>query len=255
MSVLVDPVQPPATSADLAPLLASRRWRWRTTPFPHVVGEDVFAPDVYEQLVKDFRLLVEEQEAAHYNTQHDFFGSSLFPGQCGALELFLSPAWYELFARLFDVRGPGFLTGGVHRHQPGSRDGFPHNDIYPEKLDVRRAGSDVLGFGGRVEGKAVRAVAILFYLNNGPWQPGDGGETALYWDWKDPVSLPVDSVPPRDNTLFAFGCNPHSYHSFRSNRRRRDSVISFVYRGLDDYRRLWGDEGVRQYAEYGRHRV
>lgn len=243
----------PTTVTELRPLLAAPHWRWRDDPFPHVVARDVFTRDVYEQLVADFGQLLERQEAVGYNTQHDFYGTSLLRGQCGALELFLSPAWYELFTGLFAVAGPGYLTAGVHRHRPGSRDGFPHNDIFPERLDARPAGSDVRGFGGRVEGRSVRAVAILFYLNNGRWSPGDGGETSLYRDWKDPVDEPVASVAPRDNTLLAFGCNPHSYHSFRANRKRRDTVISFVYRGLADYRELWGDEGVQQYADFRRH--
>jgi len=244
------PAQPQlVTIDDLQPLLASRRWRWRTSPFPHVVAENVFAADVYQQLAVDYRALLND---AGYNSKHDFFGSSLFPGQCGSLELFLSRAWYTLFTKLFNAEEPGFLTAGVHRHRPGSRNGFPHNDIYPEPVRSRPPGTDMINFGDRSE-QAVRAVAILFYLNNGPWSPGDGGETGLYWDWKDPVSEPAESVPPRDNTLLAFGCNPHAYHSFLSNRKRRDSVISFVYRGLGNYLTLWAEEGVRQYAEYGRH--
>ncbi|TWP38222.1 2OG-Fe(II) oxygenase [Leekyejoonella antrihumi] len=238
---------------DLQPLLQARRWRWRATPFPHIVAENVFVPDVQEELARDFRTLYDQRTTAGYNTQHDFLGTSLISTQCGSLEVFISPAWYALFTRLFGINEPGFLTAGVHRHRPGSRNGFPHNDIFPERLDVGPGRGDVLRFGGPVAGKSVRAVAILYYLNNGPWAPGDGGETSLYWDWKDGVDTPVDSVPPRDNTLFAFSCNPHSYHSFRTNRKRRDSVISFVYRGVDDYVQLWGDEGLRQYAEYGRH--
>lgn len=232
------------TVDDLQPLLASRRWRWRTSPFPHVVAENVFAADVYQRLAVDYRALLKD---AGYNSNNDFFGSSLVLGQCGSLELFLSRAWYTLFSKLFRADGPGFLKAGVHRHRPASRNGFPHNDIWPEPV-----GTDFIRLGGRSE-RAVRAVAILYYLNNGPWSPGDGGETGLYRDWKDPVSEPAESVPPRDNTLLAFGCNPHSYHAFLSNRKRRDSVISFVYLGLDDYLTLWGEEGVRQYAEYGRH--
>lgn len=250
MSTLIDIERLPGTVEELRPLLAAPHWRWRDAPFPHVVAHDVFNRDVYEQITGDFHRLLEQQQIVGYNTQHDFYGSSLQRGQCGALELFLSPAWYELFAGLFQVTGPRYLTAGVHRHRPGSRDGFPHNDIFPELLSARRADGEVRAFGGRVEGKSVRAVAILFYLNNGRWAPGAGGETALYRDWKDPVDEPVASVPPRDNTLFAFGCNPHSYHSFRANRKRRDTVISFVYRSLADYRQLWGDEGVQQYKQY-----
>lgn len=254
-ATLVDPARPPQTLKELRPLLASRRWQWQQVPFPHVTATQVFTPEVYEQLATDFRAVMESVQGKHYNRQHDFFGSSLLPGQCRSLELFVSPAWFELFAALFGVRGAGYLTAGIHRHQPGSRNGFPHNDIYPENLRARRNDPDVLPLGRPTSGKAVRAVAILFYLNNGPWTPGDGGETSLYRDWKDPVDEPVDSVPPRGNTLLAFGCHPHSYHSFRSNAKRRDSVISFVYRSVEDYQQLWGAEGLQQYADYRRHRV
>jgi len=257
-----------ADTADLDGLLAHRRWQRRARPFPHVVADSVFTPTFAHRLAEDFGRVF---EGAGYDTNHDFVGTSLIRGRCGALDVFLSPGWLALAAGLFDVPGPCYLTGGIHRHRPGSRDGFPHNDIHPERLRrtttpgelLTGSGSDRAdgtaagrsGTDAMPQGLAVRAVAMLYYLGDTSWAPGDGGETGLYWDWKDPVGQPVRRAAPRHNSLFAFGCNPHSYHSFMTNRRPRDSVIVFLYQPLEQYLAQWGDEGLRQYAEYGRHDV
>ncbi len=45
-----------------------------------------------------------------------------------------------------------------------------------------------------------RSVACLYYLNHRDWQPGDGGETAIYGEDKKTI---LRRIPPRDNTLFA----------------------------------------------------
>jgi hypothetical protein len=246
-----------AGTADLAAVLANRRWQRRTRPFPHVVTENVFVPSFARRLVGDFERAL---EAAGYDTSHDFVGATLRRGGSGALDLFLSPAWHALAAGVFGVQGRSYLTAGIHRHRPGSRDGFPHNDIYPERLHVTamRAGPQGEVLADRTTDvdappgdRQVRAVAMLYYLGEDAWRPGDGGETGLYWDWKDPVGEPVRRMPPRSNTLFAFACHPHSYHSFISNHRRRDSVIVFLYRDVEDYVAHWGEEGLQQYADFG----
>ena len=164
-----------ADTADLDGLLAHRRWQRRARPFPHVVADSVFTPTFAHRLAEDFGRVF---EGAGYDTNHDFVGTSLIRGRCGALDVFLSPGWLALAAGLFDVPGPCYLTGGIHRHRPGSRDGFPHNDIHPERLRrtttpgelLTGSGSDRAdgtaagrsGTDAMPQGLAVRAVAMLY---------------------------------------------------------------------------------------------
>ena len=246
-----------ATLQDLGRVLANRSWEWRHRPFPHVVAQQVFIPAVYKRLTAGFRAIVDGRENTSYNAKHDFVGAALTPSTAGDLAVFLSPGWHDMITGLFGIETTGQITAGLHRHRPDGRNGFPHNDIVPERLGQSGPGEIVTHASpnGRRQagGKRVRAIAVLYYLNNGPWSPGDGGETGLYWNWDNPVTRPVARVPPVDNSLLAFECSPYSFHSFIANRKRRNSVIVFFYRSVGDFVRLWGPDGVRQYAEGGGH--
>lgn len=249
---------PPAAAAsdtawsegELAGVLDNRRWLVNRRPFRHVRAGNVFTPSFYEELRAAFEARVAHDASLHYASKHDFMGSALQADTSGPLGVFWSPRFHEIFVDIFGVEFSGLVTGGVHRHLPGSRDGFPHNDISPERLcDLPEGEVLVTGSESVADGPFVRAVAILYYLNNGPWRPGDGGETGLYHHWSNPVDSATSFAPPLDNTLLAFECTPYSYHSFRSNIRRRDSVITFLHRRLGGYLDQWGDDGIAQYAD------
>jgi hypothetical protein len=232
--------------------LASRRWLWRRRPFPHVVARDVFRPLVYERIAQGFRDYVELSTRLAYADEHDFVGGALDETAPEALRFLRSPEWCGVFSAMFGFEPVAHVSAGVHRHRPGGRNGFPHNDVKAERIPgmtgsaSRRA--DELAPAG--EGlPCVRAAAVLFYLNNDEWRPGDGGGTGVYRHWSDPVDAPVAVAPPVNNSLLAFACTPFSYHSFLANRRQRDSCVLFLYRTLDSYLDVWGTEGVSQYAD------
>ena len=91
----------------------------------------------------------------------------------------------------------------------------------------------------------VRAVALLFYVGNDPWRPGDGGGTGLYETANQPVDAPSVAVPPRNNTMLAFECTPTSYHSFISNQRScRTSMIQWLHRGREEAITRWGENSL-----------
>jgi hypothetical protein len=245
---------------DLVPALSSRRWERHDSPFPHVTARRVFVPAIYESLVASFRALLDDKDTVAYNTKHDFVGLSLTPEIAGTLSLFLSRGWHDLVSRLFGVQTTGQTTAGVHRHLPRSRNGFPHNDIMPERLREAGRAQEIVDHGRAQTrsgdgGLTVRAIATLFYLNNGPWCPDLGGETGLYRNWDDPVHQPEVRVPPIDNSLLSFECSPYSYHSFLQNRNRRDSVIVFFYHPIDNFVQLWGTDGLQQYADAGKREI
>jgi hypothetical protein len=200
----------------------------------------VFDQATYNAIRETFQRVVEDGTSVEYTAKHDFLGGPLTEAAPEPLHVFLSPAWHQIFARIFNVNLVPQISAGLHRHRPGSRNGFPHNDIKPEELSPSAASGPI---------QTVRALSILYYLGNGPWHPPDGGGTGLYRHWSDAVEEPVRLVPPIGNSLLAFPCSPFSYHSFLANTRRRDSIIVFLYRRLDEFMIEWGDEGLSQYAD------
>ena len=91
----------------------------------------------------------------------------------------------------------------------------------------------------------IRGVAIIYYLNNLAWAPGDRGETGLYRAAQDPIEHPVVEVPPSNNSLLAFECTPHSFHTFRGNNRyARNSVIVWIHRQKSTVLGRWGDAAI-----------
>jgi Rps23 Pro-64 3,4-dihydroxylase Tpa1-like proline 4-hydroxylase len=97
--------------------------------------------------------------------------------------------------------------------------------------------------------EAVRAVAVIYYLNNPQWQPGDGGETGLYRTVRDAIEHPVAVVPPLNNSLVAFECTPGSYHTFRSNvRHPRNSVVIWLHVEKSAAIARWGESALVRFS-------
>jgi hypothetical protein len=248
---------------DLAALLQPHPWLRREHPFPHVVARDVFVPAFHAALVEAFEDVLangfgDARGAGVWSgvRNYDASGLQFPPTLAGPLGLFVSRAWHDLFARLMGVDATGHINSGLHHHATGSADGTIHSDLNPGwfaeyaspdgirvSLDDRcryTTGETAHEHVHAVE--TVRAVAILVYLANPPWHPGDGGETALFATrGGEPAAL----VPPVDNTLLAFECTPHSFHAFRSNHRNpRNSMIMWLHRPKADVVARWGEAAI-----------
>src|SRR5262249_18313473 len=150
-------------------------------------------------------------------------------------------------ASLFNVTGCGFINGGLHHHAVGSANGKVHSDLsygwfvdYTSANGIRVSRHDLCRYtdgialtSGVKPFELVRAVSMLFYLANPPWQPGDGGETGLYSSPTDDVNAPTATVPPINNSMLIFECTPYSLHSFLSNKRSvRNCVIMWIHRPI-----------------------
>ncbi len=162
-----------------------------------------------------------------YLQGHDIHGRTLTPDYDGPLRLFASRPWHDMLASLLRVEATGHVNCGLHHHLVGSADGFPHNDLnpgwFPGEVDgdgIRLAEptqceytSGVLHSPShRPAVETVRAAAAIFYLDDPPWSPGDGGMTGLYRNASDPIDQAAAVVPPVNNSLLAFECTPFSYH-------------------------------------------
>jgi 2-oxoglutarate-Fe(II)-dependent oxygenase superfamily protein len=255
-------------SLDIATLLERRPWMLCNDPFPHIRAASVFVPAIYRELADAFASILNGQslpswpEARLVRNMPGYDASAVdFDGPVGwPFSVFVSQAWHDLFARLFAVDAIGCVSGGLHHHAAGSRDGFVHNDLNPgwfaatgDGTEIATPRSDLCDYrhGTTREPnvtarETVRGIAIIYYLNNHEWRPGDGGETGLYRTWRDRVANPIVAVPPLNNSLVAFECTPSSYHAFRTNARQpRNSVIVWLHRQKTAVLERWGDAIVR----------
>jgi hypothetical protein len=240
--------------------LAHRRWVRRTRPFPHVVAQNVFVPQVYTELEAAFnRILREHPEAFRRDMAgYDAAGAALDRYRDGPLGLFASRPWHDVLAASAAVACTGDISASLHHHEAGSRSGWPHNDLNPgwfpagappaDRVQVPGDGPVSYHRGTRPHGvearETVRAVSVLFYLANPPWQPGDGGETALFASG-DRGRGPAALVPPVNNSLVLFECTPHSWHAFCSNPRTpRNSLVMWLHRPKQDVVTHWGEHSI-----------
>jgi hypothetical protein len=252
---------------DLSNYLANRRWIKRTFPFPHTVAKNVFHEPVFDEMVTAFRGIVDRGLSSDPNLNsfsrtivgYDAFALNFSEDLPGPLRIFVSKQWHEMIARFTEVNATGDVNGGFHHHVVGSANGKVHNDFNPgwfaseatadkvnlsnhSQCNYQTGKTRELGIEVR---ETVRAVAILFYLNNSGWRVGDGGETGLYADAQTPVDRPTVAIPPADNSLLLFECTPYSYHAFISNRKRpRSSVIMWLHRSKEDAVARWGERSI-----------
>lgn len=259
------PALSPEREVQLASLLDMRTWVLCGDPFPHVRAQSVFTTTFHRELEVAFNTILSGQQLASWPEAR--FSRNMPGYDASAVDfdirvgwpfsVFVSRAWHDLFARLFAVDAIGCVSGGLHHHATGSRDGFVHNDLNPgwfvdtgEEIVIPRG--DLCDYRtGTTAGASVtaretmRCVAIIYFLNNTAWAPGDGGETGLYRAARDSIEHPVAAVPPLNNSLVAFECTPHSFHSFRKNHRHpRNSVIVWLHRDKAAVVGKWGGSAI-----------
>jgi 2-oxoglutarate-Fe(II)-dependent oxygenase superfamily protein len=245
---------------ELDDLLANRRWVRRSEPFPHVVAQDVFEPKFYAQLEQDFLRVEREHPEVFQRNMRGYDATSANVGEhaAGPLGIFVSRAWHDLIAGVAGVSATGDVHASLHHHDPGSASGWPHNDLNPGWFEGPAPGPDDVCLtslprvdyakGPREAGtearETIRAVSVLFYLANPPWQPGDGGETGLFTS-SAAAAGPAQAVAPINNSLVLFECTPFSWHAFVSNRTKpRNSVVMWLHRPKDEVVQRWGEHSI-----------
>ncbi|MBI1332728.1 MAG: 2OG-Fe(II) oxygenase [Armatimonadetes bacterium] len=252
-----------ATRIDsLEGILQNRRWLYRSEPYGHYTAANVFTAEFYGEVARQYMELLgrglsespQEGRFSRLNGNYDAYLMRFEPGQEGPLSLFTSRAWHDMVAGLFQIDATGDVDGALHHHAIGGRNGRIHNDLNPgwfisqpphggvnvtdPKICSYTSGKTAPGFTSR---ETARAVAVLFYLCNDGWRPGDGGETGLYMNEDDPIESPIGVVPPINNSLLAFECTPYSFHTFLSNRRlARNCIVMWVHRTKEETISRWG---------------
>jgi hypothetical protein len=260
----------PAQAFALETLLDSRRWVRRTEPFAHVVASGVFTPAFYAELESAFRALLSRglsdgPSADRLCRNAAAYGAYVFDlNRCrsSALGVFASRAWHDVLAAATGVDANGDVGGALHHHQPGGSDGHVHCDFNAAWF-LDRPGADGINLSdsracdycsgttyaaGARPREVVRAAAMIFYLCNGPWRPGDGGATGLYARGDDDVRRPQRAVEPIDNSLVAFTCTPASFHTFTANRTPRNSVIMWLHQPKELAVARWGAGAIEPWT-------
>lgn len=250
-----------STPSWFADLFAHRRWIRRSKPFPHIYARDVFVDDFYRRLADEFERVRRERPELFRSVAKDYgaTGVQLWRLPDGPLSVFLSREWHDVIAGVAGVQTTGDVEGSIHHHPPGSDFGWAHNDLNPawfpgaapEPGQVRLPDDSVdIKTGERAPGvvarETVRAVAVLFYLNNKPdWTLGDGGETALYEHIADGAPARPLTVAPLNNSMVIFECTPRTWHTFTgANTSNRNSVVMWLHRPKEDVVARWGGESI-----------
>ncbi len=249
----------PETRSDLAAVLTGEHW-WRyETPFPHVVAHNVFVPEVYGAIEDSFN----RELANGFGTEPGQF-TRQFPRDDEAFRLFGSRQWHDLLGEAMGVPGWGDVEAGIHHHEPGAASGFPHNDLNPgwfvgegTELEVAMPRAEICNFysgelyaEGYERREMVRSVAMLYYVANPPWSPGDGGETGIYRSASCPIDRPASAIPPVNNSMMLFHCTPYSFHGYMGNNRHpRNSVILWLYVPRAEVADRWGKESIVEWKE------
>jgi hypothetical protein len=256
----------------LESLLENRRWLQRTDPFPHVVASNVFTSRLHADLTQQLRELLakglsedcDPQRLSRNIAGYDAYAINLQTGQDGPFGLFLSSAWHDMLARIFDVNATGHVNCGLHHHPVGCSSGWVHNDLNPgwfaetgSNNGVKVAQHHLCNYMSGKRHKpeisvieTIRAVAMLYYFGNAPWRQGDGGSTGLYRSKDDPVDRPAAVVPPINNSLLAFECTPYSFHSYIRNwRSARTCVIMWLHRPKAEAVARWGQRKIVEWPK------
>jgi 2OG-Fe(II) oxygenase superfamily len=254
---------------NLAEVISNRSWLKRQTPFDHVVAESVFIAPFYRMLEQQLRKILERglsetpvpqmysRNIPGYDTYALGFNRDIGP----PLDIFLSVEWRCMMSNLFGVGVTPYFMIGSHHHAPQSLSGFVHNDSNPMWFKrsncsaIQMPESDSCNFktgAGPLRDhekiRVVRSVALIFFLLNDGWRPGDGGETGLFARDAAGILRPIQTVPPLNNSLIAFECTPQSYHAFLSNRRlSRTSIVMWTHRTIQEFDDKFGTERLEHW--------
>lgn len=211
-------------------------------PFPHVVVDNFFKPDVYDALCKQFNEIkargLSNEKRGEYTKFHafdmDYDGYVYAPPPTldpnNPRRIFYSLEWNVFFSKLFHQFTTFETSFAFHHHPPGDKTGFVHQDF----VDINFYSTPTFPNGviaGEKEKSARtvarrRAISLLIYINNEEWQEGDGGETGIYA--KDKTTL-LKTVPPVNNRLFAFQTSPLSMHAFQTNKKERNCLVQWFH--------------------------
>ena len=209
-------------------------------PFPHILVDDFFKPHIYQGLCAQFdaiknRGFIEAPWSPDYFHRFDMDYDGYVYAPQGTLDpesplsVFFSLEWNWFFSKLFR-QFTGFETSfAFHHHPPGNRTGFVHHDNVDKHFSPLRRLANGIMYGEGPDTDSIvahRKIAMLYFLGDGTWREGDGGETGLYST--DGKTL-LKKVAPVNNRLLAFHISAKSMHAFQENYKDRDAIVQWFH--------------------------
>jgi hypothetical protein len=264
------PEKPAAAAGELPHELDPRGdWRVELRPFLHVRARGVLREDCYRRIEGSFAAMLEgdPHSAGHSAFKQNQPGyDALILGIREPLAQhfapFFEPRWIRFLAGLLGLDPAPQIDGALHHIPRNSRSGWVHNDFCSAWFDGAPTGELIFPdrskcdyFSGAVKDPTarpveyVRAATMIFYLSNGGWKTGDGGETGLYPASRADLGE-VSAVPPFNNSLLLFECSPHSWHRLLANPGSpRNSIILWLHSTVEDAQSRWGQAVKRRGPE------
>lgn len=240
-------------------LITARKTATYEAPTRIRVYDHFFRPDVYERLNSNYRetlaLGLNESDTAgrfsridykhpSWERPYDAYYVPIEEEPVAPLDVFWSVELYSFLLREFSIPISPDVQAALHYHLPGSETGDIHSDycmaIYQRlrlKNGMHQARTRCLEEFKAADARKLekhgifigaRAIALVYYLSNEDWKPGDGGETAFFASQS--VESMVCKVSPNNNRLVAFEVSPSSFHAFQKNQsKERCSITAFLF--------------------------
>jgi len=205
-------------------------------------------------------------DKVNYLKQNNFFSKKphidweglILKGDIEEFKVFHSNELKQFISNIFPyVKITKDILCELHYHQIGSPSSWIHNDYELVNFKHDPLPNDLNLFNGQVDYrttekfndvfKRVRAIAIIYYINETPWLPGNGGETAFYLDdVKDHELQKYEkTVAPLANRALIYEINPWSKHAFLSNiMYKRINLIQWYHTTVEYMNELYKKSGI-----------
>jgi hypothetical protein len=231
--------------------LRNHQWLIKQKPFPYFTAENIFTEEVYDYLCEGFKQHEVTFQPQAKLTRYDAEIRSISPRAAPFFFPLFDQGWLSLIGDAFAVKPSFEVDAATHIHPPRSRAGWIHNDYNPGWFEREAANEVVFSQEGGCDYKRdysasagsfvprVRYITIIYYLLNDNWVPADAGETGIYSCRRQPVDRPDVKVSPLNNSILAFECTPHSFHSFMGSNTRRNSITLWLHRPMEEARKEW----------------
>jgi hypothetical protein len=189
---------------------------------------------------------------------HIDWDALLLKGDIEEFKIFHSNEFKDFVTTIFPyVKITNDVLSELHYHEVYSPSSWIHNDYEVVNFKRDPLPNNINLFNGQVDYrmadqsdnvyKRVRAIVIIYYINETPWLQGHGGETAFYLnDVKDyEVEKYEKTVAPLANRALIYEINPWSQHAFLSNLvYKRINLIQWYHTTIEYMNELYKKSGI-----------
>lgn len=233
-------------------------------PFPHVIIDNAFPEKIHRGLTREFQSAINRGLSLTWNknlfSRLAIYNAYIWtpnPASQSFSNIFFTHEWLNFIAGFFpDVKRTNNTGVTFHHHSIKSQDtliqhgmayGAFKNDPLPNGINAWyhqcKHTQDPTLLDTPDIFHEVRAIAIVYFLNNKPWQKSGGGEISLYHKKED--NEPSVAIAPINNRLLIFEATPHSFHAFKKNLiHERNCIIQWIFEKSEDTFRKYNKKNI-----------